>query len=135
MLLAVLSLGGAIMGATAIAGLLMLYQIRATTDSENSAKAIFAADSGVEWALFDYYCDTTSTANPTSRCMGATREQAMPALSNGAAIQVDCYDNTGVATTTCSNTSTVATAVSRGSSLDSRRAFTLFVTSVTSTLP
>ena len=55
MLIAVLTLGGAILGATTLAGLLMLYQIRATTDTENSAKAIFAADAGVNWALYSYF--------------------------------------------------------------------------------
>jgi hypothetical protein len=54
MLIAVLSLGGAILGATTVAGLLTLYQIRATTDTANSAKAIFAADTGTEWALFNH---------------------------------------------------------------------------------
>ena len=59
MLIAVLSLGGAILGATAIAGFLTLYQIRTTADTENSAKAIFAADAGVEWSQFEYYTGTT----------------------------------------------------------------------------
>jgi hypothetical protein len=55
MLIAILTLGGAILGATSLAGLLLLYQIRATTDSANSAKAIFAADSGVNWALYSFF--------------------------------------------------------------------------------
>ena len=46
MLLAVLTLGATMLGATTIAGLLMVYQIRQTTDFENSAKAVFAADAG-----------------------------------------------------------------------------------------
>ena len=58
MLIAVLSLGGAILGATAVAGLLTLYQIRATTDTENSAKAIFAADAGIGMGAFNHYCAT-----------------------------------------------------------------------------
>jgi hypothetical protein len=37
MLIAVLALGGAILGATTVAGLLTLYQIRATTDTARAA--------------------------------------------------------------------------------------------------
>ncbi len=139
MLLATLALGGAILGATTIAGLLMLYQIRATTDSEHSAQAIFAADAGVEWAEFDFYCDATSTASPVSRCDGAQREQALPGnppgtLGNSAAIDVSCYDASGITTTTCSSATTLAvSAIARGSSLNSKRAF--YLTFTTSTLP
>ena len=52
MLITVLALSGTILGATAIAGLLMLYQIRQSTDIANSTKAIFAADAGIETQLF-----------------------------------------------------------------------------------
>ncbi len=55
MLLAAISLGGVILGATTIAGTLMMYQIRHATDLENSARAIFAADAGVECALEDSF--------------------------------------------------------------------------------
>ena len=55
MILAVLMLGGAILGVTAIAGLLMLYQIRQSTDFRNSATSIFAADTGVEWAFYNFF--------------------------------------------------------------------------------
>lgn len=139
MLLATLALGGAILGATTIAGLLMLYQIRATTDSEHSAQAIFAADAGVEWAEFDFYCDATSTANPVSRCAGGTREQVLPGnppgtLGNGATVDVTCYDASGITTTTCSSATTPAvSAIAKGNSLNSKRAFFLMLT--TSTLP
>ena len=51
MIIAILSLGGAILGATTLAGFLLLYNIRATTNSVNSAKAIFAADAGLNWAF------------------------------------------------------------------------------------
>jgi hypothetical protein len=122
MLIAVLAFSGAILGATTIAGLLMLYQIRATRDLGNSAKAIFAADAGVEWALFDFYCDATSS----SRCMGAQREQEpVGALGNDATVQVTCYDGSGVATSTCSDTANVVSAVARGAYTDARRAFYL----------
>ena len=48
MILTVLALGGAVLGATTVAGLLMLYQLRQTSDMANSARAIFAADAGTE---------------------------------------------------------------------------------------
>ncbi len=63
MLLTILTLGGAILGATTIAGLLMIYQLRQTTDSENSARAIFAADAGVECSLYDYFQSTGVAAS------------------------------------------------------------------------
>lgn len=56
MVLTVLALGGTLLGLTGIAGLLMVYQIRQATDLANSSKAIFAADAGIEWALYDFDC-------------------------------------------------------------------------------
>ncbi len=50
MLASVIILGGILASATAIAGILMVYQIREASDSENSAQALFAADSGIEAA-------------------------------------------------------------------------------------
>lgn len=55
MLITVLVLSGTILGATTIAGLLTLYQIRQTTDFINSTKAIYAADSGLEWRLYKFF--------------------------------------------------------------------------------
>lgn len=55
MLLTVLALSGTILGATTIAGLLMLYQIRQSTDASNSTKAIYAADAGIEWELYRFF--------------------------------------------------------------------------------
>ncbi|MFH0712546.1 MAG: hypothetical protein V2A55_01680 [Candidatus Jorgensenbacteria bacterium] len=54
MILSVVMLGGILLSAASIAGLLMVYQIRASNDAVNSAKAVFAADAGVEavaWCL------------------------------------------------------------------------------------
>ena len=56
MIITILVLGGAILSATTIAGLLMLYQIRQTTDIANSGRAIYAADAGIEWSLFKWFC-------------------------------------------------------------------------------
>lgn len=55
MILAVLAIGGSILGATTIAGLLTLFQIRESTDAINSARAIFAADSGIECGLYSLF--------------------------------------------------------------------------------
>jgi hypothetical protein len=48
MILSVMMLGGILLSASAIAGLLMLYQIKASNDAVASAKAVFAADAGLE---------------------------------------------------------------------------------------
>ena len=64
MLLAVLVISGTILGATTIAGLLMLNQIRQATNIGLSMQAIFAADTGVEWELFKLFKTDVATANP-----------------------------------------------------------------------
>jgi len=138
MLVAVLSLGGAILGATTVAGLLTLYQIRATTDTENSAKAIFAADAGAEWVRFDHYCSTDvdpSSANGY-RCeiIPGESDYDLPTSTfsgNGVTMQINCYSNTSAsgATVSCSDTSMIA-AITSGISFGSERAFyTSFSTS------
>ena len=128
-LTAVLSISGAVLGATTVAGFLMLYQLRAATDSENSAKAIFAADSGVEWALFNHYCAQEG------RCSLASGESyATSTFSNGVSAVVTCSDATG-ATSTCGDATDTVSAISLGLSVNSRRAFELMLTSGTSTNP
>lgn len=79
MILSVLALGGTILGATTIAGLLMVYQLRSTSDVANSAKAIFAADAGIDWMLYQF-------ANPGSA-------DTKPAFSNGASFTATCYNS------------------------------------------
>jgi hypothetical protein len=108
MLLAVLALGGAVLSATAIAGFLISYQIRETTDFTNSAKAIFAADAGAEWALFSHFANSSTP---------------MLAFSNGATVTVACRDANGAAIS-CGDASAVS-AVSKGFALDSARALLL----------
>jgi GxxExxY protein len=59
MIISVVILGGMLLSAAAIAGLLMVYQIRASNDAVNSAKAVFAADAGIEavtWCTFKPGC-------------------------------------------------------------------------------
>ena len=47
MLLTVLIVSGSIIGATTIAGLLMLYELRNATNVSQSLQALFAADTGL----------------------------------------------------------------------------------------
>ena len=136
MLIAVLALGGAILGATTVAGLLMLYQIRATTDTANSAKAIFAADAGTEWALFNYYCGLNPTS--TNQCP----DELLPASTtltfagSGATAVVSCYNNAGATgdPVPCNDTSTVV-AISTGIANGSERAFFVGLSGSTTTYP
>ena len=65
MILAVLALGGAILGATTIAGLLMTYQLRQVGDFSSSAKAIYAADAGVECGLYAQIKDNSVSCPET----------------------------------------------------------------------
>ncbi len=53
MLVTVMMLSGAILASTSLAGLLILYQLRQATNAESSAKAIFAADAGLERAFYN----------------------------------------------------------------------------------
>jgi len=71
-ILATLTLGGILLSTAAVAGILLVYQIRNTNDSVNSAKAIFAADAGIEAASYCYFslagggCDPEGTAESIS---------------------------------------------------------------------
>lgn len=79
MLLTVVVIGGLLLSASAIAGLLMLYQIRQSSDITNSTKAIFAADTGIEWELYRMFQDAvypqpimTNQANFTTSVYGTS---------------------------------------------------------------
>lgn len=55
-------------GAAAIGSLLLIYQIRTVNDAVNSAKAIFAADTGIElvtWCAFKG-CNPNDADDPPS---------------------------------------------------------------------
>ncbi len=64
MVLSVLMLGGILLSVSAFAGLLMVYQIKQINDAVNSAKAIFAADAGIEWQTFNFYNSSTPIESP-----------------------------------------------------------------------
>lgn len=92
MLLSVLTLGMIMLGATAIAGLLTVYQIRMSSNVTDSAKAIFAADAGLDWGIYQF-------TRPTSS------DQA-PVFSNGASFTATCYDSSLNQLDSCANSST-----------------------------
>jgi hypothetical protein len=100
MIITVLTLGGTILGVTTIAGLLMLYQIRQATDLASSAKAIFAADAGIEWSYYQFNCDPNDTTNKWPGCAldppsFNPSSQPQPSFTNGASFEVTCQDYGG----------------------------------------
>ena len=60
MLLTLLFIGSSILVFSSIAGYIMIQRIRASSDTVDSTKAIFAADSGVECMIYKY----SSSSNP-----------------------------------------------------------------------
>ena len=109
MIITVLSLGGVLLGATTLAGLLIVFELRQNTDFANSTRAIYAADAGIEWAAYQV---KTGTAAPPL------------VFSNGASVAVTCYDAAGVAESDCTSTST-AQVRSIGKAVRSARALQL----------
>ena len=69
MLIAVIAMSGIFLGATAIAGLIMTYQIRITTIAEDSAQAIFAADAGIECGLYNIFNGPASCPGTPGDCL------------------------------------------------------------------
>jgi hypothetical protein len=110
MILAALVIGGTILSATSIAGLLTVYQLRAATDVSRSAKAIFAADAGIEWGLYEFFRGTNATA---------------PTFTNNATVVMNCYNANDDPTLTtpipCTTpTTTVIRAVGTGNNTANR---------------
>ena len=69
MLLAVLIIGTSMLAMTSISGYLILQRIRSSSNIVDSTKAIFAADTGIEWEFFkcakcnpNLVCDSACTA-------------------------------------------------------------------------
>ncbi len=119
MITTILALGGVLMGATAIAGLLMVYQIRQASDLANSTKAIFAADTGVDWGLYQYGGCNGDMAN----CEAYGYGQNGPALANKASLEVFCYDEFENKVDCTEGPAVVRSIRSQGSSGKSSRAF------------
>lgn len=83
MLVTVLTLSGTMLAVTAIAALLMIYQARQSVDAVNSAKAIFAADAGLEFQLFKSF--------RSGQC--AVASQSENGFDNGAAYAATCVQS------------------------------------------
>lgn len=73
MLMSVIMMGGVLISASAIAGLLMVYQIRQAVDAASSAKAFFAADAGIEGSTFCIF-----KKSETSGCIDPFSEENPP---------------------------------------------------------
>ncbi len=59
MVMVIVMIGGILLSATAITGILMIYQIRQANDAGSSAQAFFAADAALEWQLANVYKNYT----------------------------------------------------------------------------
>ncbi|MEK9173610.1 MAG: vWA domain-containing protein [Patescibacteria group bacterium] len=79
MLLVVMMISGTILSISLVAGILMVYQIRQAGNFTNSAKAIFAADTGVGWWFFSQ----TPAYNPSYRSSTINA-----AFGNGASFEI-----------------------------------------------
>lgn len=123
MIMTTLAIGGTILGAATIAGLLIVYQIRQTTDLADSAKAIFAADAGIEWGLYNFFHATTPIGDPNP-------------LSSGAEFVIKCYDGEIPPNLiNCSALSTTSSIRSIGTARGVSRAFLIYLQTATSTSP
>lgn len=87
MLLTVMLLTGVILSTASLAALLVLYQIRQTTDVIASTQAIFAADAGLECALYKNLKDKNQ------KCGEKDKEPAVK-LDNGAEFITETQGNT-----------------------------------------
>jgi len=91
MLTTVLALSGTVLGATTIAGLLMLYQIRQASDIVSSTKSLYAADSGIEWRLCKFFKIDGEICNDAPLCPDSSPEaQGACVLQNSASFKATC---------------------------------------------
>ncbi len=81
MIIVSILMGGLFLVGTAIAGLLMYYQLQQSSDAVSSGAAVFAADAGIERSLYCYFTTTTpATLCSTMFSLCATTTN----LANGA---------------------------------------------------
>lgn len=105
MLLTAVAMGGTLLVITAVAGLITLYQLRQLSNVTNSAKAIFAAEAGLEWGVYQFRQFMFYANSPSSLVLDG-KEPPTP-FSNGAVYATRCYDISGVLI----NTTTTITGV------------------------
>ncbi|MGB9609089.1 MAG: hypothetical protein ACPL3E_01795 [Minisyncoccia bacterium] len=77
MIVVTLALGGIMLGATLVGGILILSQLRQAKLISDSAKAIYAADAALEWGYYEF--------------MGKS-DASSPSLTNGANSITQCLD-------------------------------------------
>lgn len=83
MIIVSILMGALFLVGTAIAGLLMFYQLQQSSDAIASGAAVFAADAGIEHSLSCYYA--TSTPAASTLCVpGFTMCAEQTTLPNGA---------------------------------------------------
>ena len=82
-LLSVIIMGSILLSVTTIAGYLSIQKIRVSRDIVNSGKAIYAADAGIEYRLYEEFVGPTG--NP-------------PSFSNGASVQTSVVPNGNITT-------------------------------------
>jgi len=92
MLLSVVLLSTAILGTTALVGILMIYETRYAGDVVSSAQAIFAADAGIECASYKHFKDSTQFCGDS-----AATPPSVVTLGNGATYRTE-FITVGLAT-------------------------------------
>lgn len=82
LLLIVVMMSGVLFLVTAVAGLLMYYQVEQASDAANSTVAIFAADTGLERGLYYYFYEYDPAQCTIAGCTIVTGDSAFsPPLS------------------------------------------------------
>lgn len=64
-MMSVMVLGGIMISATVIAGILTRFQVSQVTDAVGSAQALFVGDAGVEFSAWSFFQSPDSEVNPT----------------------------------------------------------------------
>jgi hypothetical protein len=91
MILSIVLLGALLLSASAIAGLLTIFQIRQANNVVNSTKAIFAADAALEWATYACYSQNLCDPNYQGDLVLEGEEAIKPIFENGLEFNVYQY--------------------------------------------
>ena len=81
LLVVVMILGATMLGVTTIAGYITVQKIRTVTDIVDSTKAIYAADSGIDWWFYKKF-----VAEPSEE--GEIPVPPQPTFSNNAELEI-----------------------------------------------
>lgn len=77
MIVVSVALGGVMLGSTLVGGILILSQLRQVKNISDSAKAFYAADSGLEWGYYQFIGKSEAVA---------------PSFENGASSITKCLN-------------------------------------------